>query len=128
MREYKFRAWSKSQNRFVYRDECVMILNSDGSLDIRKTECWDMDFEEVNDDIVLMQYTGLKDKNRTEIYVGDILELSNGVRVVVEFAHGCFGARDDTGFSPLLDSLWGIGGAVIGNIYENPELLKGESA
>lgn len=66
------------------------------------------------------QYTGLKDKNSREIYKGDILFWEQkGLRVntVVSFKDGMFLAGD----MPLYDCL---DEEIIGNIYENPELLE----
>ena len=69
-----------------------------------------------------MQFTGIHDKNGKEIYEGDILE-NQKERSVVYFEDGCF-------YVKFKDCRYRIGGfdrnyiRVIGNIHENPELLK----
>ena len=98
-------------------------------------------------DVILMQYTGLKDKNGKEIYEGDILECINLETEDKDFVkeYGLkryehvywFNDHEEVGFSvcdPLKDDYdafdalnvgpcaWSY--EVIGNIYENPELLK----
>lgn len=130
MREIKFRAWDENHKR--------MVPNSE--LQIQSLP----DFKPVplNDGIFLlglsyelMQYTGLKDKNGKEIYEGDIIDNERGgYQGVVEFCGGAFIHRNDPlGFYvedgeiqgsrlEMLDtSTWAI---IIGNIHENPELLK----
>ena len=96
-------------------------------------------------DGVLIQCTGLKDKNGKLIYEGDILEYdlldSNGnicetdsAKYVVSFEYGGFGMRVCDEYEPDFEYVvehFGIEednsfceARVIGNIYENPELLK----
>lgn len=80
----------------------------------------------------LMQYTGLKDKNGKEIYEGDVLRMSafSPELNIVRFNRGGFciepilEAPLEAGFWPDIKYAEDDGSEVIGNIYENPELLK----
>ena len=86
---------------------------------------------------LVMQSTGLHDKNGKEIFEGDVLRRArNGANytfyIVVEFGNGVFFGITRPGFNHRLTAeLWGCcdkdGGGydeVIGNIHENPELLS----
>ena len=81
-------------------------------------------------DHTVAQFTGVYDKNGKEIYEGDILDFGNKNYVPVVFDNGCFNVFDE----PLG---WDFNSEeipvktnfnyceIVGNIYENPELLIG---
>jgi YopX protein len=69
----------------------------------------------------LMQFTGLRDKNRQEIYEGDVIQGQAGDNEPITFQDGAF-CWQGVSLSEWHIELW----EVIGNIYENPGLLKVE--
>ena len=76
------------------------------------------------------QYTGLEDKNGKKIFEGDILKFTDAdgrdVYLNVVFENGAFLIEEDGVInSDLMPSYDCLGVEVIGNIYDNPELLKG---
>jgi len=137
MREIKFRAWDKEHNLMCTSD-IMGHWETDYLLDLEMT-VWDtskgLSFDAmVEDRFEFMQYTGLKDKNDKEIYEGDIIEAYGYVqkpKMVVKFDEKMAGFIpfiwkqayeyvDYIGYFSYED--WCI---IVGNIYENPELLKG---
>ena len=77
------------------------------------------------DPVTVGQCTGLVDYKNVIIYGGDILDMYGCGRVVATFEDGMFGARTQgQGFGAFGKSLWGMGGEVIGNIHDNPELIR----
>ena len=117
MREIKFRVWF--QNKISLLEDHVYITCISGELVVGE-EINDWGFDEYRG-AILMQYTGLKDKNGKEIYEGDIVRTDCGTKYV-RFIEGIFVATSDSNYSlNQFDEL-----EVIGNIYENPEMLKGD--
>lgn len=70
----------------------------------------------------LCQYTGLTDKNGKRIWENDIVDTPYR-RFVVTYSDGVCGDRDGVA---MRESIFGEGGTVVGNIFDNPDLLKGE--
>lgn len=115
---------------------------------IIKFRAWDIDIEQMWDweqvqkidkwwihkGIILMQFTGLIDKNGKEIYEGDIYRVAVNRIYVVEFCSGEESNHEWYGGSFIIrinkevffpfDEFAIKNGEVIGNIYENPEILK----
>lgn len=146
----KFRAWDVLAEEMI--NEILMISFvrkeiigkfSDGSTSVP------LKFEDKRngEDVVLMQSTGLKDKNGQEIFEGDILEIQ-GIRMIVQFGgyeyiesskgNGhtfgmvydglgfyveCINVADPDNISPFEPETLKES-AIIGNRFENPELLE----
>ena len=70
------------------------------------------------------RYTGLTDKNGVKIFEGDILEAESGNIGYVMFINGAFMKSCNSKDMPFL--IASDVNAVIGNVFDNPELLKGE--
>ncbi len=114
-REIKFRAWKVDQ------DGSYMI-----PFEKMLSDAWNMTSLNANG-FKMMQFTGLKDKNGREIYEGDIIKAHDHPTGVddalgdVYYDQGCWKLRNGLPILPDYGTAWT---EVIGNIYENPELLK----
>ena len=117
MREIKFRAWDASEKEMV--SWAHVIYDPDYWLQGLLMQ------EDVDEDDVLMQYTGLKDKNGVEIYEGDIMRIKlDHENCVVELDRDCWVGRwNESQFTTPLGTLIAGGNLVIGNIYENKDLI-----
>ena len=125
MKEIKYRAWLKEKEMLVevlgisFEEKYVRLpIESEPS-----DEYWWYETAWGFDEVELMQFTGLEDKNGVEIYEGDILinrhEEDTGE---VVFEDGSFFWETET-FTQLLGEI-NDEIEVIGNIYENHELIK----
>ena len=127
----KFRVWNKKTESFIDYGDLILNLKNG------KVYAGDVGMPEytidVTKQVILMQYTGLKDKNGIEIFEGDILSyameeyepstdtyVENRRHAEVKHYRGCFFA--DYLLNVTLSD--GRGVQVIGNVYENPELLE----
>ena len=137
-RQIKFRVWDATHKKMHYKvligntfdkenytAHSVYIMPNDVDYEVPESGQW-MNFDE-NSDMHIMQFTGLIDKNGKEIYEGDIrfAKYFCGEDEVIsyntmEWSNGSEGA----GFFWEGEEIphWADRG-VIGNIYENPELL-----
>lgn len=116
MRDIKFRAWDKRSLKWF--DMSTFSIMPDGI----QVNVPGLGPVFVREDYDLMQYTGLIDVNHREVYEGDILKVTNphtGTSAIKRVWWNGETAR----FNGIPTSLVNVY-EVIGNIYENPELLE----
>ena len=125
----KFRAYDSGSLCRMYQPEEVMV--GDGNI-------WIIDEDDVagewivNNDIHLMQSTGLRDKNGKEIFEGDVVDY-NGRKAIVNW-NGSYASfiyrfvdelhKRNAEWNPLYLAYYHF--EVVGNKFENPELLEAE--
>lgn len=133
MREIKFRVWDEIEKRMHYpgptshKDNPWWIDTDEEVIKFSIQDAYNgSDFEGE-----LMQYTGLKDKNGKEIYEGDLLSTDFMIKEKIQPRlvrwlgaqfEPFYDVEDQRDNFRVIDGLWDW--KVIGNIYENPELLK----
>lgn len=136
MREIKFRIFDKQEEEFLNEEDYA--INFVGTI---FKACLDEEVFEVLDvdRYIVTQYIGLKDKNIEEIYEGDIVvyddtlynthtSILTGVVKMENLSFKLISTKPDSlGYRKMLigsDDFFNRKCEVIGNIYENPELVK----
>lgn len=121
----KLRAWDKHEKKMFTNDQIIIwngnvYANDSGKLSVDRLRGWSVDGK------YLMQSTGIKDRNGIEIFEGDIVHAySEGARLigVIEYFDNAYCIKTK---NAIYNSLWVNAEQyeVIGNIYQNPDLLE----
>jgi uncharacterized phage protein (TIGR01671 family) len=148
MREIKFRAWNVEEKCWIksFYPLFNIIENYQGRHELEGVQGdEDEDLIIEDGDVILCQYTGLKDKNGKDIYEGDVLKYKPYYNLGYEkkyivgavewgetgdsdgysYGHHYEWICEDCSLADIADGKYkGFSCEIIGNIYENPELLK----
>lgn len=128
----KFRAWDVLAEKMIDEIQMISFVRkeiigkfSDGSTSVPLK----FEDERNGEDVILMQSTGLKDKNGKEVFVGDIIKCTRGclheVYIEKEYGGTFIGGMPAVYLKGLGEGYaWTEHEEIIGNIYENPELLE----
>lgn len=136
-RPIKFRIWSEGIDKGMFYPISIFIENRGANTVFKAFGEEHTLKDDTNPDMILMQYTGLLDKNGKEIYEGDIVKLEENMAdtdlFFIRFENSWGGQYKAFIIkNGKIDKTWALDndfdryweGEVIGNIYENPNLLK----
>ena len=122
----RFRAWIKEEKCFADYIESIRFYINEIDLcwgGICESDCFDFK------DVILMQSTGLFDKNGKEVFVGDIIKCTRGcpheVYLEKEYGGKYIGGMPAVYLKGIREGYaWTGAEEILGNIYEKPELLE----
>lgn len=129
----RYRAWDKHEQKMFTNDELIIWNGNVYANDSKKLTCNNLKGWSIDDEY-LMQSTGLVDKNGKEIFEGDVVQFEDCSEAsdflyintgIIEWCQGGFHVtnRDSVLMGDLLDGEF-LDVTIIGNVYENPELLE----
>jgi len=129
---HKFRGWHKTKKIMfspekLGKDQLTISADGRGFINVSGQS---QGLSEFMTHIIPLQFTGLTDKNDRDIFAGDIIEFTiypdNAepikIKEFVTFSSGCFALNNSGLLFPKMPHV-----EIIGNIYENPELVRDES-
>ena len=137
-REIKFRAW-EDKTKTMMPNVKILLIEENAAYAHRRRwmhNCMDWEEEDLINDPILMQFTGLLDKTGAEIFEGDIVRGNHVDLFIIEGINGGLQMYNSNYYGQKHNELiseatcdaqtasWLKNSTVIGNIYQNPELLE----
>lgn len=128
MRTIKFRGKDIETGEWIYGHFFQRLGHYPAIVEPRPRDGKVMYYEIAVEDTTVGQFTGLLDKNGKEIYEGDIVTFDNHLQGISQIVYDYAGFDADsknyrTALRPMLNNHM----RVVGNIHDNPELLKAET-
>ena len=128
MREIKFRAWDREKKKMYEVENICFYGHKSVTLQYNPV------IKKAIEDIEIMQCTGMKDSTGKEIYEGDIVVVGQDTgnkydRYIMTFnddSHSYLAKQQGTLGSYIGPGYWNDKLVVIGNIYDNPELIRSD--
>lgn len=117
---FRFRAW-KQDEKYMLDWRELKNMQTDLTFVIKDYSIFD------DEKLILMQSTGLRDKNGVLIFEGDVVDIDLGLNFIVVFYQGGWHLEDLEGLDSVgreLLFVWKNRVKILGNKFENPELLK----
>lgn len=119
----KFQLWDKVNK--IMTDNPINCINLSGQILLNDGKFHDID----KTDYILREYTNLKDKNGNEIWEGDVVKSKENYHYIINLDYGSFCAgyieNNVIWRNRAINNFPKFHFEVIGNIYQNPELLNG---
>lgn len=135
-REIKFRTWDKEEKKMHYSDSKldydIWFSLARGKVECLQNCAYTDSFGDEHDDWQpldnIMQYIGLRDKNGKEIYEGDIVEIpkEDGYFKIEWDGDSARFVMNGDGLTVDFDNFWSYEIEVVGNRFDNPELLDND--
>lgn len=130
-RDIDFKLWDPEKKLMLNCYEILFVAGGIKTSDGCTTEGWykvNEDFKEkLSPSLILLEFTGFTDSTGKKIYEGDILRLGEAVgccEYPVMYERGTFYTTHFSDFDPLYKVMGDRNVYVIGNIYENPDILE----
>ena len=134
MRDYRYRAWDE-QNKVMHNNfQFIKTGNEDNDWIVFTSDIHKLDMEPhpfknpySAQQLNVMQFTGLVDKTGVGIYEGDIIAKPGNIWGIMIWKAPSFEVTVDKTQSSLYSSSYFDDAIVVGNVYENPELITRKS-
>jgi uncharacterized phage protein (TIGR01671 family) len=122
MNKIKFKFWDETNKKMIIYQSWLIFNYYTGRI-------FDKHIRDFRDDLIKLQYTGLKDKKGKEIFEGDIVKAENKFKHLkicgqIKYMWGSFYIKSESLKCYFINEIINSDFEILGNIYKNPEILE----